>query len=95
MQQWQDSLDRQLRQPKKNEAIIHHILIEASKEIGNMFTNRRAVSGHPGESITEPIEMARVVYFELVRKGHPPEEVISFIQERYSVSLDDLDIDAM
>lgn len=87
VQQLQDSLNRQLRMPRTNEAMVQNILEQAAKEVGGMFTNRREVTGANGKPLLDPVEMARIVMRDLVEQGVFDEPgALAWVAKQYSIS---------
>jgi hypothetical protein len=91
VQQLQDSLDRQLRQPRTNEAMVQNILEQAAKEVGGMFTNQRQITGANGKPLFDTVELARSLFKELVApvedggEGMDSADAIKFLIDRYKV----------
>lgn len=86
LQQWQKSLDRLLRQPRKNEVAIHNLLERAAKEAGGMFTNRRELTGAEGKPLVDTTEFAKSLLKELVEKdGLTIEQAVAFVSQDLKV----------
>lgn len=85
LQQLQDSLNRTLRQPRKNEAMVQNLLEQAAKEVGGMFTNRREVTGKDGKPLLDPVEIAKLVLDDLIKDGIDAPQALQMVMERYKV----------
>lgn len=76
--------DRYRRQ--RNDHAARQTLEHAAKEAGNMFTNRRELTGANGKPLLDTAEYARGLYRTLMEEGKVPrEKIIQYIVSTHNV----------